>query len=110
MLNVNTLKTQIQCGLQRIYEPAIEQVVLMLFPEKTNQTDELAKDMAASFVEMTAEPMAEILANAIHYYVKNIDITGKLITTGSPGTHICNISAAPNPISAGKIPNTLGIS
>ena len=42
--------------------------------------------------------------------LENITITGNLITVGSPSTHHCSITAAPNPLSAGKIPNTLGIS
>jgi hypothetical protein len=110
MLKPNDLKKQIEYGLKNIYEPAIEQIILMTFPEKSDTGDNMAKDMAASFVEMTAEPMAEILSSAIDYYVKNITITGNLITTGSPGLHTCSITPAPNPLTAGKIPNTLGIS
>lgn len=110
MLKIDDLKSQIQNGLSSIYKPAMENMILMMFPEKTQQTDELAKDMAAAFDDMTSEAMAEVLSSAIDYYVKNITITGNLITVGSPSTHHCSITAAPNPLSAGKIPNTLGIS
>ena len=109
-LKVDDLKKQIKFGLTNVYKPAIERIVLMMFPEKTAFSDDLAKDMANTFDEMTAEPMAEILSAAIDYYVKNIDVTGMLITTGSPGTHTCKISAPPTPLMGGKIPNTLGIS
>ena len=110
MLKVNDLKHQIQIGLSGIYKPAFERVFNMMFPEKTEYGEELAKNMAETFDELTAEPLADLLANAIDYYVKNITITGTLITTGAPTTHTCSIVPAPNPVSAGKIPNTLGIS
>jgi len=110
MLNVNTLKQQIQQGFNDIYKPAVEQVILALMPQKTNSGDELAKRISETWDELTAEPMAEIIANAIDYYIKNATITGTLLTYGSPGSHIGTFSPAPTPITAGKIPNTLGIS
>ena len=110
MLNMEALKSQIKFGLTNVYKPAIEQAVLMTFPEKSDLGDEMAKNIADAFDDMTAEQFADILAGAIDYYVRNIDVTGMLITTGSPGTHTCTISAADKPIKAGKIPNTLGIS
>ena len=109
-LKIDDLKKQIKFGLTNVYKPAIEQAVLMTFPEKSNLGDEMAKNIANAFDEMTSEQFADILASAIDYYVKNIDVTGMLITTGSPGTHTCKISAPPTPIMGGKIPNTLGIS
>lgn len=110
MLKVNDLQKQIKAGLTEIYKPAIERCVLMLFPEKTDVGDNISKDIAEAFDDMTSEAVAEILANAIDYYVRNITITGNLITNGPPTTHTCTITPAPTPITAGKIPNTLGIS
>lgn len=110
MLKKDDLKQQIKTGLSEVYKPAIERIVLMLFPQKTEYGDDLAKDIAEAFDDMTSDAMADILAGAIDYYVKNITITGTLITTGSPVTHTCSIFGAPNPLSGGKIPNTLGIS
>lgn len=110
MLKVADLKAQIKSGLTEIYKPAMETMLLMLFPEKTEQTDQLAKDMAEAFDEMTSDAFADVLSAAIDYYVKTISITGMLITTGSPSTHTCTIAPADKPIKAGKIPNTLGIS
>ena len=110
MLQVDDLKKQIQSGLTEIYKPAIERIVIMLFPEKSDLRDEMAKDISEAFDDMTSEPMAEVLANAIDYYVKNITITGTIITTGSPVTQTAQIVQSQAPVSAGKIPNTLGIS
>ena len=110
MLKINDLKKQIQIGLQDVYKPAVERIFLMMFPEKTDTGDELCKNIAETFVDLTAEPMADILAGAIDYYVRNISITGTIITTGSPVTQTARIVQAPTPITAGKIPNTLGIS
>lgn len=110
MLNMQDLKAQIKYGLSEIYKPAVEQIVLMLFPEKTDMGDEMAKNISEAFDDMTSDAMADILAAAIDYYVKNITITGMLITTGSPGMHTCSIVPADKPIKAGKMPNTLGIS
>lgn len=110
MLKVNDLKKQIQIGLQDVYKPAVERIFLMMFPEKTEYGDKLCKDIAETFVDLTAEPMADILAGAIDYYVKNITITGTVITAGSPVSQTARIVPSPTPITAGKIPNTLGIS
>ena len=110
MLNVNDLKTQIKIGLSGIITPAIERVVLMMLPEKSDMGDELAKEISEAFDELTSDSLSELIANAIDYHVKNISISGTIITVGSPVTQTAQIIPAPNPISAGKIPNTLGIS
>ena len=110
MLNVNTLKQQIQQGFTEIYKPALETIILNSYPKTSNSGKKKAAEMAKTWDELTAEPMAEIIANAIDYYIKNANITGTLITYGSPGTHTGRVVAAPTPIVAGKIPNTLGIS
>lgn len=110
MLKVNDLKTQIKAGLTNIYRPAIRRSVMMMFPNESEYAEELADDIAETFDELTSDQFADLLANAIDYYVKNITISGTLITSGSPTTHTCSIVASPTPITAGKIPNTLGIS
>ena len=110
MLNVNVLKSKIQEGFTAIYKPAIEQVILATMPQKSKLGDEMAKRLSETWDELTAEPMAEIIANAIDFYIKNANITGTLLTYGSPGAHSGSFIAAPTPTVAGKIPNTLGIS
>ena len=110
MLKVDDLKKQIQSALSDIYKPAIKQVILGTFPEKTKMGDEMAETLANTFDELTAEPMADLLSAAIDYYVKNITNTGTIITAGSPFTQTAQIVPSPTPVTAGKIPNTLGIS
>ena len=94
MLKPDDLKTAIKSALTSIYKPAVEELVLGLLSDKTTAGDEMAKDIAERFDASTSDQMAELLSSAIDYYVKNISV----------------IVAAPTPISAGKIPNTLGIS
>ena len=110
MLKPNDLKTAIKNALTDIYKPAVEELVLGLLADKTTAGDEMAKGIAERFDAATSDQMADILSAAIDYYVRNISVTGTLITTGSPWIHTVSINAAPTPITAGKIPNTLGIS
>jgi hypothetical protein len=70
----------------------------------------MAKDIADTFDELVSESLADIIANAIDYYIKNMNITGTIITVGSPVTQTAVIAPAPTPITGGKIPNTFGIS
>jgi hypothetical protein len=54
--------------------------------------------------------LADNIANAIDYYIKNMAITGTIITVGSPVTQTAVITSMPTPVANGKVPNTLGIS
>ena len=110
MLNVSDLQTAIKNALTDIYKPAVKNAVLGLFDEKSDYAESIADTIATTFDETTSDQFAQLLANAIDYYVKNITITGMFITTGSPWTHIGTIVPAGKPIMAGKVPNTLGIS
>ena len=74
------------------------------------QVDAQNTAIAETFDDLVTEPLAENLANAIDYYVKNIAITGTIITSGSPVTQTAMISSMPTPVINGKVPNTLGIS
>jgi hypothetical protein len=60
---------------------------------------------------LIAEPLAERLSTAIDYYIKSGCISGTIITVGGPTTQTATISPINlgNP-TAGKVPNTLGIS
>jgi len=110
MLKVNDLQSQIKSALTDIYKPAIHDIFAMIFPQKTSYIEEMCNEVADTFDEMTSEPMAEMLATAIDTYIKNISISGTIITTGSPISQTAQILPSPTPIVAGKIPNTLGIS
>ena len=110
MLNVNELQNQIKTGIHNIVVPAIERMEQMKMPTQSAQGDKLAKQTAKTFDDMVTEKLAEVIANAIDYYVKNITITGDIITVGSPISQTAIIEPAPTPMTAGKYPNTLGIS
>lgn len=109
MLNVKELQNQIKISIQNILVPAVEEVMKVSFPILTETNQETAKDMAEAFDNLVSEPLAEALANAIDYYVKNMSITGTIITTGSPVSQTAKIFST-KPITNGKIPNTLGVS
>ena len=110
MLDVDKLKNEIADGIKTTIIPAIKRLELMRFPSTSELGNEMAEDAAAAFDDIVTEPLAEIIANAIDFYIKNANITGTLITNGSPTTHVCTIAAPPTPVTGGKIPNTLGIS
>ncbi len=110
MLNVDTLKSQIKESIENIVIPAVKEIELERQPTKSDIGDKMAEDLSKMFSNLVSEPLAESLANAIDYYVKNIAISGIIITTGGPTTQMAKISATPTPIVNGKVPNTLGIS
>lgn len=110
MLKVDDLKSQITSSIKNIIVPAIEQCLKSKTPEKSDVMYEEAERFAKVFDKQVSEQFADALANAIDYYIKNANITGTLITNGSPTTHVCTIAAPPTPVTGGKIPNTLGIS
>jgi len=110
MLDVDKLKNELKDGIHNIVIPAIDELIKISSPYQGEQNDEKAKTMADAFDELVSEPLAEVFANAIDYYVKNMAITGTIITVGSPTTQTAKITSMPTPITNGKVPNTLGIS
>jgi hypothetical protein len=110
MLNVDGLKDQIKQSIQEIVIPAIKEIERARQPNKSELGDELAEQIANTFDELVSEPLADNLANAIDYYIKNMAITGTIITVGSPVTQTAVITSMPTPVANGKVPNTLGIS
>lgn len=110
MLNVDKLKSEIANGIKTTIVNAIEQMELQRMPTSSSDGDQLAKDIADTFDSLVTDALSEIIANAIDYYVKNINITGTIITAGGPTTQMATISPAPTPVMGGKIPNTFGIS
>lgn len=109
MLKKNDLKDQIKAALSNTIPPALEQCMLNSFGNESEAGRKVAEDFKNTFDEMVSEPLAESLAGAIDYYVRNADITGTIITVGSMVTQTAMISPPPTPITGGKIPNTLGI-
>lgn len=110
MLNADKLQKELQDSIHNIVVPAIERLELKRMPSSSKEGEELAKDIADTFDELVSESLSKIIANAIDCYIKNANITGMIITNGSPTTHVGNFVPAATPSMGGKIPNTLGIS
>lgn len=110
MLKPDDLKSQIASSIKNIIVPAIEQCLKNQCSEKSEKAYEEAENFAKSFDAQVTEQLADALANAIDYYIKNADITGTIITVGSPTTQTATITPPPTPVTGGKIPNTFGIS
>lgn len=109
MLNVDDLQKSLQTAMENILVPGIEALIRQYQPHQSTIGDEKAKEFANSFKEMIVPSLSKLYANAIDYYVKNAQIFGNLITTGSPTTHTCIINSTSVPSTNGSIPNTLGI-
>ena len=109
MLNVDKLKDNIKQSIQEIVIPAIKEIELARQPIKSEVGDKMAEQIANTFDELVSEPLADNIANAIDYYVKNAQIFGTIITVGSPVTQTAVVNSTPTPVTNGKIPNTLGI-
>jgi len=110
MLNVNGLKEQIMQTIKDVIIPAVKEIELARQPIKTDVGEKQAAQIAETFDELVTEPLADNLAHAIDYYIKNMSITGTIITVGSPVTQTAVITSMPTPVANGKVPNTLGIS
>jgi len=108
MLNVATLKSQLQGAFEEILPGAFEQAMLCALPSKTAVGSDMAKNFGDTVCDLIAEPLAEALSSAIDYYVKNITIYGTILTTGTPVSQTAIITS-PSPITNGKVPNSLGI-
>ncbi len=110
MLDVGRLKRQIEAGIKNIVVPAIKEMELHRNPQTSDAGNNMANEISEMFDEVVTEALADVMANAIDYYVRHIAITGQIITTGSPTIQHAKISSLPMPIVNGVIPNTLGIS
>ena len=110
MLKPDKLQEQLEEALKSTLGIAMPQIVALNFPENSHKKDTLMKQSEELMNELVAEPLSELLANIIDAYIKNISISGTLITNGSPSTHTCRINSTNVPQTNGSVPNTLGIS
>ena len=110
MLNLTELTNQITEAWRNTVPPALEVCVKELLGENGKMQDYAAENFKNTFDELTSDTIGELIATAIDYYIKNMDITGKVITVGNAFTQTAPIVAPPMPSMGGKIPNTLGIS
>lgn len=110
MLNLAAFEKDFTDIFKEILPAAVEQVMLMTLPGKSNAGDEIAKRCGETFTNLVAEPMAKRIAATIDAYIKSGAIKGTIITVGSPVTQTAVIAPVNlgNP-TAGAVPNTLGI-
>jgi hypothetical protein len=109
MLNADKLCSDITNAFKETLPSALEEAFKATLPTKSDAGDKLAKNFGKYATDLCAEDLGDRIGNAIHAYIKNISISGTVITTGSPTTQTASIMVS-GPVTAGKIPNTLGIS
>ena len=109
MLNKSELESQLKSSLHEHFKNACEQAVAKLMPVPTKNGDKRIQEFSECFTTIIEENISTCLAEAIDYYVKNIELHGTVITVGSPTTQTAKIDCTPNPTSNFAIPNCLGI-
>ena len=111
MLKPDDLKSQLHAAFKQYIPKAIEQCMANDMQEAgtSKLAKEKAKKFAKTFDDLVSEPLAESIAQAIDYYVKNAQIYGTIITVGSRFTQTATINSTDKPLVNGKVPNTLGI-
>ena len=110
MLNSDKLKSQLKDALSTTLKPAIEQCFLNMFPETSDVGNSTAKEFAETFDTLVSDQLADLFATAIDSYIRNISITGTIVTKGTRVMQTARISSNKVPTINGKIINTLGIS
>lgn len=108
MLDVDNLQKSLQVAFEEVLPSAFEEVMRAILPMQSSDGDEKVKAVKEFVKDLISEDLSTRIASAIDYYVKNADVYGSLITTGSPITHMVKIES-PSPLTNGKVPNTLGI-
>lgn len=109
MLKPNVLQQQLADLFHNTIPTTFEQAYLQMLPEKSEAGDKNAKAFGKLIDDMLSDKWAETIAQSIDYYVKNAQIFGTIITTGSPTTQVAMVNSTPMPVTNGAIPNTLGI-
>lgn len=110
MLNSEKLKAQLKDAMSMTIKPAIEQCFLNMFPETSEIGNSNAKEFAETFDSLVSEQLADLFATAIDSYIRNIAITGTIVTHGTRVMQTAHISSNKVPTVNGKVINTLGIS
>lgn len=110
MLVKEDLKDRLDKGFQKIFKDGIKNFMKCTYPMQTEVGDELADRLSDIFCNSMCDQLAEVIAANIDTYIKNMNITGTVITNGSPTTQVAQIVMGPSPAVSGTIPNTLGVS
>lgn len=125
MLQPDKLKKQLLDSFDSILPSAFEEAYKATMQLETDKGNELAKTFANTLKDLINENLAEAMANAIDYYIRQVQIDGKcllygVVTAGSPVTQTqsaplpLTITTLPVGMGGGVIPNintfTLGVS
>ena len=108
MLNPTRLESELKTAFEEVLPAAFETAIKETFPEKSKAGDKMAKQFGETIKDLVCADLAKRLAGAIDYYIKNANVYGTIITTGSPFTQTAVIQS-PSPATNGKIPCSLGI-
>lgn len=109
MLNPDTLKENIEAGIRDIVCKATTECFKRSYPVESDIGNTTAENFGNNFNDLCAGPLADILASAIDSYVRQMELHGTVITTGTPTTQTAQIVASATPIVNGTVPNTVGI-
>lgn len=109
MLNKDILKKHISNAITTIVCKGIKRAMLTIQPVQSDAGNNAAERFANTFSETVSDSFAEVIASAIDYYVKNIEIYGTVVTIGSSVSQTAKINSGSIPQVNGYVPNTLGI-
>ena len=108
MLNTDQLADTLYANFKVALAPALKDLFLYIAPQKS----ELADTMAQTAVEKMDEAfkiMSQGMADSIATFVKQADVTGTVLTAGSPTTQTAKLFGG-SQITKGGVPNQLKIS
>jgi hypothetical protein len=110
MLDQGKLKSSIQSAFEEISQPALETAFSKVCPKDTNDGSSAAKNFADTATELISEPLAERLASAIDYYVRNANVFGNFMILGvtTVGSPCAQSQVVPLPISVQTMPVGMG--
>jgi hypothetical protein len=110
MLNSTSLANDLKEKFDDVLPDALEAALNSQSDYKSEDVEKKNKEFADMFTDMVSDPLAKRLAACIDAYIKSGQLSGTIITAGSPVTQTAVIVPAPMGMpTSGKVPNTLGI-
>ena len=110
MLNQDKLADNFKEIFHDLFCPVFETALLEFIPTESKDGNEKSAQFRECLEENLCEPLAKALASAIDMYIRQMDVHGMIITTGSSFTQTAKINSSSPPMINGVLPNTLGIS
>lgn len=108
MLSEDFLAKNLTKALKDYLCPVFETALLELMPGPSEDGNDKAKQFRECLEDNLCENLAIALASCIDTYIKNADIVGTVLTTGSPFTQQAQLIGPPQP-TKGLVPNGLKI-